>query len=151
MERSVDLQHTLEEYSRIFGSGGIYSYEKSPEQLINELIEGTMELGYIKDPDTEEILAFCFFYRLDLHYYYIEYLGVPDRHQGKGLGKKLLVSVVEHCVDSDPELIEGVRLLCPDDKVTFYERNGFRRDGLETDEDSGIIWNKMVHFNNKNG
>ena len=142
MERFVDLQRVLEEYSKIFQTSELYRYEKTPEDLTRELIEdGTMELAYIKGSEDGEIHAFCFFYQTDIYSYYVEYLGVPDRFQGRGIGKILLNSVVDEYCFSDP-LIENVSLLCPDDKVSFYEKNGFRFTDKETHD--SIQWNKMI-------
>jgi len=149
MERFVDLQRVLEEYSKIFQTCELYRHEKTPEDLTRELTEeGTMELAYVKGDDGE-IQAFCFFYQTDIYNYYVEYLGVPDRFQGRGLGKILLNSVTDYCFSNT--MIDQVSLLCPDDKVTFYERNGFEFVDKEL-EDGVQWWNKMVkerHWLNK--
>lgn len=136
MERSI-----LKEYAKLFGG----EYEKTEEELRREIEEGTMELAYIRTEG--EIDAFCFFYQTDVYAYFIDYIGVPERRQGVGLGKKILNSVVGYCFSDN--LIDKVSLLCSDDKVLFYEKNGFSKIGI--DVQNNRIWNVMEIKKHMNG
>lgn len=137
MERIIE--EVLSAYKEVFNRPGtVFDEEPSPEDILRLIHEESLEVMFMKDAK-----VFCFFRRRDIYTYVIEYLGVRENFQGKGLGGRLLHKVMELCYGTDP-LIKQILLLCPDDRVTFYERHGFVLSGKETD--GGRCWNKMIRL-----
>jgi GNAT superfamily N-acetyltransferase len=143
MERTNNTDNCLEEvldaYNKVFHNGSeLFSDEPSSEDIMKAVLEDSMEVVYL-----ERAKAFCFFRRTDVYTYLIEYLGTRPEFQGCGLGGRLLDIVVQLCATNDP-LVERVELLCPDDRVSFYERHGFMFSTKE--REGGRQWNKMIRL-----
>lgn len=137
MENKKLINLVLDEYEKIFNTDPIFKDEKSRSEVETLLNEGSTEWLVLHDEEQANILGFCIFYRKELCSYEIDYLGIPERYQGKGYGKVLLNEVIKVCF-LDP-LITTLELYCVDDKIPFYEKFGF---GVVEKID---IWNKMIN------
>lgn len=137
MENNNLKNLVLDEYEKIFNTEPIFKDEKSRSEVETLLTEGLSEWLVLHDEEQTNVLGFCMFYRKEVCCYEIDYLGIPERYQGKGYGKKLLTRVIEVCF-SDP-WVTTLSLSCVDDKIPFYEKSGFEVVG------KAGIWNKMIN------
>ena len=130
------INKVLDEYERLFIHSPEFGDEKPKLELKRDLECGSSELMvYGEDP----VKGFCVFYKESYDQYFIDYLGVNTDHQGQGMGKRIMQSVLQHCfADSD---IVSVCLLCVNDKIPFYERLGF----IVVEKIENTIWNKMIN------
>lgn len=141
------IEAVFQEYEKLFinDSGG-FSDEKPVNELVREYASGESNLMVLTDnADENDIEGFCFFYKSSPDKYCIDYLGVPMKYRNRGIGKRLLTTVINHCL-SDPEISE-IWLLCRDDKISYYTKFGFYSQEQEIIND--IRWNKMVNKNDK--
>jgi ribosomal protein S18 acetylase RimI-like enzyme len=137
MEKSV-----WKEYRRLFLESPTFLQERSVEELMKDYEEGISEMVVC---GSSAVRGFCIFFKDGPSSYYIEYLGVPPRYQGMGIGRDVLEYVIQCVFRRDPG-IEKIWLLCLDDKVAFYSKAGFECEDKVVVQDQ--LWNKMV---NKNG
>ena len=63
----------------------------------------------------------------------------PD-HQGRGYMAKLLNQVI---ADVKEEGRQGLVLTCKDNLVGFYERLGFKNEGVSGSTHGGVVWYQM--------
>ena len=147
MEKMLPLIDVVfQEYEKLFIDDSGFSDEKPVNELVQEYISGESKLMVLTHNTNEnDIEGFCFFYKSSPDKYCIDYLGVPSRHRNRGVGKRLLTTVVDHCF-CEPEITE-VWLLCRDDKISYYTKFGFHSQ--EQEIINGIRWNKMVNKNDK--
>lgn len=141
MERT--LLSVLEEYERVFLSKPEFRDEKSKETLLREFNDDILEIIHISDINRSEVKAFCIINKSSMKNYYIEYLGVSDKYQGRGLGKRIMNIVIDiYCKLGQ---VDTITLLCLDDKVPFYEKLNFEFLCREIDINNQV-WNKMIYY-----
>jgi GNAT superfamily N-acetyltransferase len=140
MEKSI-LNSVWEEYEKIFLHPSTFLNERNVEELMKDYSEGMLELVVL---GSKFARGFCMFYRDSPYSYFIDYLGVREEDQGRGLGKCILDFTLSTIRIKNPE-IETIGLLCKDDKVTFYKKNGFVLESSVLINDQ--LWNKMVNKN----
>jgi N-acetylglutamate synthase-like GNAT family acetyltransferase len=138
MEKSL-LMSLWEEYNKLFIETSTFLNERNVEDIKKDFEEGISEIVVCGETCVK---GFCILYRDSLDSYHIDYLGVPDRFQGLGLGRDILQYVLENVCFHKQE-IETVWLLCKDDKLNFYHRFGFKLE--ETILIGDQLWNKMVN------
>jgi len=130
------------EYRSLFLESPTFLQERTVEELISDYEEGISAMVVCGSRDVK---GFCIFFKDGPSSYYIEYLGVPPRYQGLGIGRDILNYVVQCVFLRDPG-VEQIWLLCLDDKVAFYKKAGFVFEDKVVSHNQ--LWNKMV---NKNG
>jgi ribosomal protein S18 acetylase RimI-like enzyme len=114
------LRNVLDAYEEVFRKGDdVFADEPPSDEIIQSVLENSLEIVFWND-----LKAFCFFRRTDIYTYHIEYLGVKNNFAGRGLGGRLLKIVIELCRENDP-LVREITLLCPDNRISFYEKHGF--------------------------
>jgi N-acetylglutamate synthase-like GNAT family acetyltransferase len=138
MEKSL-MSSLWEEYQKLFIETSTFLNERNVEELKIDFEEGASEIVVC---GSKVAKGFCILYRDTPSSYHIDYLGVPDRFQGRGFGRDILQYVLENVCFHSPE-IERVWLLCKEDKVEFYHRFGFEFKERIIHGDQ--IWNKMVN------
>jgi GNAT superfamily N-acetyltransferase len=140
MERTKQvriLKDVLEAYREVFlEKDELFRNEPDEEDILISFLEDSLEVVFLEDAK-----AFCFFRRKDIYTYTIEYLGVRDGFQGKGLGGRLLEIAINICTGKDI-LIKTIELVCPDKRITFYERHGFVFSEKVLEDTT--YWNKMT-------
>ena len=124
--RKKILSSSLDLYESLFGCG-----EKPRRCLEMELRDGVSELAVLYDVETFEVHAFCIFYRRTLNELFIDYLGVSQKLQGGGVGKRLLNKVLDY--SKKLEGLGEVSLLCSEEKIPFYKKFGFKNTGQFAD------------------
>jgi len=135
-KNNILINKVLDEYERLFIQSPDFEEEKPKTELKRDIEDGSSEMIVYGD---EIIKGFCIFYKKTYDHYFIDYLGVTKEHQGQGVGKRIMQSVLQHCFNDDDILM--ISLVCADEKITFYEKLGFR--WMEKIENT--IWNKMVN------
>jgi GNAT superfamily N-acetyltransferase len=140
MEKS-SISSVWEEYEKIFLNPSTFLNERNVEELKLDFSQGILEIAVMGE---DTVKGFCLFYRDSPYTYHIDYLGVPDAFQGRGVGKRLLRDVMQTIYNNHKE-IESIGLLCKDDKVQFYLKNGFMLDSIVNIQ--GHLWNKMMNKN----
>ena len=64
----------------------------------------------------------------------------PD-YRGQGIGSQLL----DRFAETAKEMKRGrIALTCLEDRVPFYEKNGYVNHGQAESEHAGEIWNNMI-------
>lgn len=137
MDKNKELiNQVLDEYENLFIQSPEFREEKTKSELRSDIEDGSSEMVVYGDGP---IKGFCIFYKQTYDHYYIDYLGVTEKHQGQGVGKKIMKTVLQLCFENED--VTTISLLCLDCKVPFYEKLGFRC--LEKMENT--IWNKMIN------
>ena len=68
-------------------------------------------------------------------------IAVLPEYQHNGIASELMSHFKEHAKNRGKE---GVILTCKDEKVTFYEKNGFSYVGVSESSHGSAKWNDMI-------
>ena len=68
-------------------------------------------------------------------------LAVAPEYQGKGIAGKLLEELISQCRTAKRD---GITLTCLENLIPFYEKHGFKNEGVSASEHAGEIWYNLV-------
>lgn len=68
-------------------------------------------------------------------------LAVAPEYQGKGIAGALLQELIRQCKASQRD---GITLTCLANLIPFYEKNGFKNEGVSASEHAGETWYNLV-------
>ena len=106
--------------------GHLISGPRTQEADVAELMRGG---GVILTGWEHEELAGCVYLKKEVHRLYLGMLSVSPRHQGLGIGKKLMAAAAASAVQQNCSVIRITVISARGELIAWYERQGFRRTG----------------------
>lgn len=111
---------TIDQYYPLFLSTGwnkIYNFSKV------DVLKAISNTWYsISAYDANELIGYGRVISDGIHHAFIVDLIIRPEYQKKGIGSKIVSSLVRQCKEHK---IRDIQLLAPEDKVDFYLKNGF--------------------------
>ena len=129
-----DLEEIVAIEESCLSSEEIVSYEFL-EESIRKIAD-----TFLVARDENQLIGYVLGESQSLHHTWIEIrsLAIHPDHRGQGLGTLLLASLKQVAVEGGYEYL---RLICPDDLLSYFEMNGFVEEEVTGSQyDSGYEW-----------
>ncbi|WP_162254821.1 GNAT family N-acetyltransferase [Liquorilactobacillus capillatus] len=110
---------------------------KDSDDVIGFVVGAATNERYLEDKSYEEVVP----NKHDAQYLSILSLAVHPAVQGCGIGTQLLTAFAQLGIQTERK---AIILTCLEDKIPFYQKNGYQDEGVSTSERAAEKWHKML-------